>query len=169
MSSISWSSRSIVGRDVEARITELEAEISGYETMATAAGWSFRTDGDTWVAIGPEIDGSPGITYIDESRDVVVLSAAEEAGARWADLTDVEELDDLRQLREEAQHYGGWPNCTLINEDNWVEYAQEYADGLGGVTDEWPHRHIDWEAAAETLREDYTEVQFSGNSFYVRT
>jgi hypothetical protein len=169
MSSISWNSKYIDGRQVEARIAELENDVSDFEKMAANAGWSFRTEGDLWVAVGPEVDGSPGNVYTDESRDVVVVCAAEDAGARWADVTDVEELHDLRQLREEAQSYGGWPNCTLINEDNWVEYAQQYADDLGGVTDEWPPRHIDWDAAAEALREDYTEVQFSGSSFYVRT
>jgi hypothetical protein len=169
MSDISTCSKYIDGRSVEARIEELERELSDYEDEANEAGWEFRKEGDEWVAIGPDSDGAPGNEYRDESRDVVVLAAAEEAGARWTSLTDLEELDDLRQLRDEAQGYGGWPQCTLINEDNWIDYAQQMADDLGGVTDGWPHRHIDWEAAADELKQDYTEVRFGSASFYLRT
>ena len=168
MSDISTCSKYIDGRAVEARIEELETEIRDFEDTALEAGWEFRKEGDEYVAEGPTVDGSPGNVYRDSSRDVVVLAAAEEAGARWTSLTDPEELEDLRGLRDEAQGYGGWPNCTLVNDDNWIEYAQTLADDAGGVTDAWPHRHIDWEAAADELRQDFTEVRYGGSSFLMR-
>lgn len=166
---ISASSKYIDGRAVEDRIEELESEVDDFERVATEAGWTFHQDGSEWVATGPDNDDSPGNEYRDESRDIVVVCAAEDAGARWTSLTDVEELDDLRALRDESRGYGGWPNCTLVNEDRWIEYVQEVADGLGGVNDEWPHRHIDWDAAAEELREDFIEVLFGSTSFLMRT
>ncbi|MBT2325516.1 hypothetical protein J7E62_24590 [Variovorax paradoxus] len=169
MSDISTCSKYIDGRAVERRIDELEGEILDYEEEAVEAGWTFtQSSSGIWIANGPEVEGTPGSQYTDEDRNVVVLDAAYEAGARFAHLVDVEELDDLRQLREEAQGYGGWPNCTLVNEDNWVEYAQQTADDLGGVTDSWPHRHIDWDAAADELKQDYTEVRYGGSSFLMR-
>ena len=168
---ISTCDKYIEGRAVEARIEELEGEISDFEDTASEAGWTFHQEGSEWVAEGPDKDGAPGTgnVYRDDTRDAVVLSAAEEAGARWTDLTDLEELEDLRGLRDEAQGYGDWPNCTLINDDNWVEYAQQLADDASGVKEDWPHRHIDWDAAADELKLDYTEVRYGGNSFLMRT
>lgn len=51
------------------------------------------------------------------------------------------------------------------------EYAEEYAADVTcgwGATPEWPFNHIDWAAAAEDLKEDYTEVEILGHTFYLR-
>lgn len=83
-----------------------------------------------------------------------------------------EELDALIELESEM-------GCTLesadqngvyfIDEDYFVEYAKELAYDIGVVSDDlaWPCTHIDWDAAADELRMDYTEVEFDGNSYLV--
>lgn len=38
---------------------------------------------------------------------------------------------------------------------------------LKGAT-EWPLRHIDWDAAAEELKQDYTSVEFDGVTYWIR-
>lgn len=48
--------------------------------------------------------------------------------------------------------------------------AQELADDIGAIDSnaKWPLNHIDWEAAAEELKMDYTEVNFNGTTYYIR-
>lgn len=84
-----------------------------------------------------------------------------------------EELDELIELESDL-------GCTLesadqnglffIDEDYFEDYARELAYDLGAINhvEEWPASHIDWEAAADELRMDYTEVEFDGNNYLVR-
>lgn len=59
---------------------------------------------------------------------------------------------------------------TLIHEDYFVEYAKELANDIGAVNADagWPARHIDWEAAADSLKEDYEEFTVEGTTYYGR-
>lgn len=90
------------------------------------------------------------------------------------DLTfgDQEELDALKALAEEAEGYGDWAHGeTLINKSYFTEYAEQLAEDIGAIDRKviWPLNHINWEAAAEDLLQDYTAVDFDGITFYVLT
>jgi hypothetical protein len=92
-----------------------------------------------------------------------------------------EPLDDDEQLRLEILidlelqlgmdlgEYGD-NEPTLIRSDSFVEYAEELAEDIGAIDRDagWPLQYIDWEAAADALRQDYTEVDFDGDTYYVR-
>lgn len=59
------------------------------------------------------------------------------------------------------QWEGDWYPVTLVNSDHFTEYAQELAEEMAepGMRDAaWPYRHIDWEAAANKLQQDYSCV-----------
>lgn len=78
----------------------------------------------------------------------------------------MEELD-----REGADNFSDWEyGETLIHENSFVEYARELAEDIGAVNREaaWPLAHIDWEAAADALLIDYSEVTYMGETFYGR-
>jgi hypothetical protein len=83
------------------------------------------------------------------------------------------ELEELEQLEAdlgctlEAAYQNG---AIFIDEDYFVEYAKELAYDIGVVSDdlEWPNTFIDWDAAADALKVDYTEVEFDGNTYLVR-
>ena len=82
-----------------------------------------------------------------------------------------EELDTLLELESEI---GSLEECArhgvyFIDEDYFVEYAKEFAHDIGAIDSDttWPATHIDWDAAADELRMDYTEVEFDGNSYLV--
>jgi hypothetical protein len=107
-----------------------------------------------------------------DSRDV---------DARIADLLDVEERDTeeeaelkaLEALRDEAQGYSpDWSyGSTLIRDSYFEEYAKELADDIHGKAMReatWPFDYIDWTAAADALKEDYAQVDFSGEAYWVR-
>lgn len=79
-----------------------------------------------------------------------------------------EEAEDIFELRSDCNNYAR--GDTLINEDYWVEYVQQMAEDIDGIdTSNWPYNRIDWEAAAEDLRMDYTTITWRGQDFYVRS
>jgi antirestriction protein len=59
---------------------------------------------------------------------------------------------------------------TLIADDDFVAYAQDFAEELGAVDDSarWPATCIDWDQAAAELQSDYTSVDFDGTTYYYR-
>lgn len=49
------------------------------------------------------------------------------------------------------------------------EYAEEYAFDTGAVErGSWVEEYVNWEKAADDLKEDYTEVEILGHTFYLR-
>ena len=81
------------------------------------------------------------------------------------------EYTALEKLIEQCEGYGDFAHGeTLIREDYFETYAQELADDIGAIDRKaaWPTNHIDWEAAADELRQDYMEVDFAGTTYLMR-
>jgi hypothetical protein len=59
---------------------------------------------------------------------------------------------------------------TFIAEDYFPKYAEEMADDIGAIDRNagWPLTHIDWEKAADDLKQDYSEFTLAGLTFYAR-
>lgn len=118
-------------------------------------------------ALADYLSDLPSDQRCEENYD---LEADEAKGLHRAD--EVREYEALKRLDEQAANYSGdWKyGATLIRESYFVEYAEDFADNIGAVNKEtaWPNNHIDWEAAAEELKGDYTEVDFDGVAYYVR-
>lgn len=82
----------------------------------------------------------------------------------------VEEYKALKDLEDQADS-GDWKyGTTLVNESYFTDFAKEEAESLGLIKNdtEWPARHIDWEAAADDLKSDYSTVTFGDTTFYLR-
>lgn len=92
----------------------------------------------------------------------------DEGEAKWAEDNpeDARELAILEDFLSDLKGYGGdeqwegdWYPVTLVNADHFTEYAQELAEEMtepGMREASWPYRHIDWEAAANELQQDYS-------------
>jgi len=87
----------------------------------------------------------------------------------------VTELDALISFAQEAADYSeDWTyGAVCVRESYFTDYARELAEDTmpyprPKVLNEWPWRHIDWDAAADALKEDYTAVTFDGVTYYVR-
>jgi len=91
-------------------------------------------------------------------------------------------IDDFSQqaeeLREENQDLLEFAECLenwsitggLISDDHFEEYAQDNAGNIYGVDlNEWPFSHINWEAAADSLRADYSVVTFGDTTYLYRS
>lgn len=86
---------------------------------------------------------------------------------------EYEELIALRALANEAAGYVADWDCgaTLIRDSYFEDYARELAEDIGAINHDasWPNNHIDWEAAADALKMDYTAVDFDGVMYWVRS
>lgn len=113
-----------------------------------------------------------------DSRDVEARITYLE---RWEDEDDPdlfdederEELAALRALRDEATDYtSDWRyGEALIRDSYFVDYVKEFAEDMHGsaVSDaKWPFNCIDWDEAADEFKVDYTEINFDGESYWVR-
>lgn len=102
-----------------------------------------------------EIDNGSPTTVKEKAALIRILDELEEE-------FPVSEYSDVRTdmncgVQGFAEHYA-------------IEYAEEYASDVAGMDREqpWPFNHIDWEAAADALKEDCTEVEILGSTFYLR-
>jgi hypothetical protein len=138
----------IDSRDVIARISELEDERSYLESELLER-----------------------IELLDQS-DGVAASARDslsEALTAW-DIEHGDELKALQALEAEAEGYSDWRHGAVLIRDSYFEtYARQQADDLYDIRDaSWPFCCIDWEKAADELKQDYTSVTFDGVDYWVR-
>jgi hypothetical protein len=117
---------------------------------------------------------------IIDSRDVIARIEELEELLRVSDPADSE--GDYEQLQEELEtlqnfaidgenNVEDWKyGATLIRDSYFTEYAEQLAGEIGAIDPNagWPLAHIDWDAAAEALKIDYTEIEFDGETYYAR-
>ena len=78
-----------------------------------------------------------------------------------------QELDALNLFVEEGN--AEWRHGeTLVRESYFEDYARQLAEEVGAISGEekWPLTCIDWEQAAEELKQDYTSADFDGVTYY---
>jgi len=81
-----------------------------------------------------------------------------------------EELDELNALESEVGDE--WMHgATMIDVDDFEEYAQEIAEDVSGMPRDqpWPFNCIDWEAAANELKMDYSSCEYQGTTYLFRS
>ena len=84
--------------------------------------------------------------------------------------SDKAELETLKGLREEYNGSDWEDGVALVRDSYFKDYAIELAEDTGaiGTNYQWPLNHIDWEAAAQELLIDYTQLDFDGVTYYAR-
>lgn len=101
---------------------------------------------------------------------------------------------DLRDIynerKENAEEYKKWKNALkdlgydnflefanneplMIPDDEFEDYAWQLAEDIGAIGREkdytWPINHIDWKAASDELKMDFSEVEVDGTTYYFRS
>lgn len=86
---------------------------------------------------------------------------------------EIEERNALRALVSELEaDCSDWKYGVLfVREDMFEDCARELAEEIGAIPSgySWPASHIDWEAAADALRQDYSSVEIDGDTWYYRS
>lgn len=185
----------IDSRDVIARIEELEGVLDGLVADVREKLEAYRDADARYQHVTPESD-HPNSEYweeLDVARDTTYdeLTEARETLASWlgcpvaslpeddGDIApecfiddEARELKVLRELAEEASFSPDWVHGEVLIRDSYFEdYARQLADDIGAIPDDakWPATCIDWEQAAAELRQDYTHVEFDGESYWIRS
>lgn len=150
---ISNSENVLDSRDIIARIEELQDERNTLQGTI-----------DTAKEAHEEEETDKG-AYQDD------LEAVEEALSEWDESEEGNELKVLLALQEEAEASPDWKyGETLIRDTYFETYARELAEDCGMIEkcDTWPGRCIDWEQAADELKQDYFSVDFDGQDYWIR-
>jgi hypothetical protein len=110
---------------------------------------------------------------VTEAEDEETRSTLEAAKLKeWEETEEGIELKALQSLAEEAEGYASdWRyGEALIRDSYFEEYAEQLAEDIGAIDHnaKWPLNHIDWEAAADELKQDYTSVSYGDVEYWVR-
>lgn len=180
--SISNSNDIIDSRDVIARIDDLEDELKSlHDSEVTDPIESLESDLRTTHEA--ELEDTEGVEpdfdiWLAKSTDPDVKELDRLKGLSdfdtWLDLSDdddAEELKSLRRLAEEGESCSEWRDgACLIREDYFTEYCEELCKDIGDVPRNIPaYLVIDWEATADNLRMDYSEIEYDDVTYLVRS
>lgn len=107
----------------------------------------------------------------ETEHDYDKLEAVKDAVVALQDWSDYDDWKELKALIEEAEDCGDWNHgATLILDSYFEQYARDLADDIGATREQgWPNDYIDWEAAANALKMDYTSVNFGDNEYWIRS
>ena len=114
------------------------------------------------------------IERVEELREARDLSLDEwgeiiETLADCGELATLESfLMDLRGSVGEDEWEGGWYPSELIHEGYFEVYAQRVAEDEGVDTSSWPCQHIDWENAADSLKDYYEFINLQGEWYLAK-
>jgi hypothetical protein len=149
----------IDSRDIIARIEYLQSEKEGLEDNESEAREALE-----------EAKATEDDKELASLQDA--LQDAENAVVTWAESYECRELKALLALQDEAEGYSeDWRHgATLIRDSYFEDYARELAEDIGTIKEDadWPCNCIDWEQAADELKQDYTSVDFDGVEYWVR-
>lgn len=110
--------------------------------------------------------------------DAAQTDGPESQADAWADENEGEahELETIGNLLGELRGNGGdhqwkgdWYPVTLIRDSYFVESMQELVSDIGDLPREIPsYLEIDWEKTADNLRQDYSSVEYDGETYWYR-
>jgi len=100
------------------------------------------------------------VEYDEDDNEVSLLEEDEQ-----------EEMRQLQEIEKEVDGYSGSDfndGVTLIAEEDFEDYAREFADDVGAYASgsHWPP--VDWKQAAEELQMDYTSVEICNRTYWFR-
>lgn len=153
---ISNSDDVIDSRDVIARIEKLTDERDALQDAVDEA--------DTALS-DVDSDDEPAGTAAAEA-----LAEAETALADW-ESNYGEELEALEALADECEQISAdWQHGeTLIRDSYFTDYCKDLVSDIGVMPRDIPgYIVIDWEATADNLRTDYSEVEYDGETYLIR-
>ena len=110
-----------------------------------------------------------------DSRDVIerIENLRAEIGDAAPDdyVSEREDLAILEEFAKAASEVPDWEHGeTFISDAYFEQYAEELARDIGAIsdTDQWPVYFIDWEKAADALKQDYSEYTLNGFTYWAR-
>jgi antirestriction protein len=129
---------------------------------------------DEWQELLDEMGGNvpdtEGMSWGEVSDATEAFLKAPEQVAELAKYTDLcGELGVTPAEPDTLRWYDTNNGPEFIAEDDFEDYAREMAEDMDGIeTSRWPYTCIDWEKAADELRQDYTTITYDGEDYLTR-
>lgn len=127
------------------------------------------------IARVEELEGEPTLNDMGECDDCgVFLKRGDEDHNPDCRILELQRLnallDELRGNSGDEQWREDWYPVTLVRDSYFETFAREEAESLDLIKSDarWPYTCIDWEEAAEQLKQDYTTVEFEGVTYWYR-
>jgi len=159
----------IDSRDVIARIEELETfRDDAAEEMKERLGRIAELESMETLTD----EESDELGELKEKNELITnMKGEEQASSILYGEDEQRELDTLLALQDQAEGYSDWQHGeSLIRGTYFRKYAEQLADDIGAIdrNANWPICHIDWDAAAQALKADYTCVDFDDEKYWIR-
>ena len=104
---------------------------------------------------------------IDEASENIDEDERDNFKTYWED--EYQHIEAINEIEDEVGgefEYG----CTLIEEDDFEDYVRELLVDRGYISKDLPTwMEIDWEATAENVKKDYSELEYKGETCYFRS
>lgn len=154
-------------RDIIARAEELQEQ---YDDLLAAVEDATNDLEGYLKTNSPEEDGD-ALEELKDTREEALLNLHE------FNTFEKDELDLINEVIKQGEDCADWRyGESLIKEEYFQDYTEHLVDDCYELpkemtSGEWPYRHmtIDWEAAAEELKQDYTEIDCGDNTYYIRS
>ena len=114
------------------------------------------------------------VRSFDNTEDTLDTRDLESAITQLENDDHGEDLAVLKEFRQELidafEESCLEDGVILIRDSYFKDYAQELAEDIGAISRDlqWPLLYIDWEAAANDLKHDYSSVTFGGVEYWGR-
>ena len=90
-------------------------------------------------------------------------------------MQDSEDLDELSSFLQELKGYGGdeqwhgsWYPAILIRDSYFTAYCEELVRDVEDLRNVSSYVVIDWDATADNMKGDYSEVDVGGITYWYR-
>ncbi|UIS25308.1 hypothetical protein [Erythrobacter phage vB_EliS-L02] len=150
-------------RDLIKAIEDLEGDREAYQEDVENAESAY----DDFIENSDDEDPEAS----QEARELADdIDKARRALTEWEE-DEAEELAALKAFAEQVEGY--CPDYlhgeTLIRETYFTEYAEDLVKDAYGLPSDLPSFIvIDWEATAENVKQDYSEAEYDGVTYYFR-
>jgi hypothetical protein len=162
--SFDWGDDIIDSRDIISRHEELTDELDGLKEAIT------------------DVKKDLEAAKVEDDEDLVeeleddLESAETDLSTFLDDYFTETEMKILAEVIEEGESSPDWSHGEgLIHERYFTEYTEQLVDDCWEMPKEfksgdwpWNHMTMDWEAAAEQLKDDYREFTVAGETYYIR-
>ena len=114
------------------------------------------------------LEDFPHYEEMTESFEDIRFEEEEVQG--WRDVWQ-EEIDQISRIGEIEDEIGSEFDfgVTLIPEDDFTNYIEDFLEDIGYIPKDFPSWiEIDWEATAENVKQDYSELEYEGETYLYR-
>ena len=171
IANISFNS-SLDSRDIQEEIDNIESLKNDYESDLESLNDELNDLESELYDIENEEDYDDKQNDIDNKLEEIAENedAVQECEADYSRYS--EELEELKALKDEVSNNsdeGFEYGIQVIHEDDIDEHLHELLIDCGYIPKDLPSWiEIDWQATYDNMKQDYSELELNGNTFYVR-